>query len=315
MGSGGAKRICSFIIFQKVESLRLITIAEERQNSRADGGAGKSAFTQASQQPSCSSRAAASPRKWCSRLGLAGIVLHLRAPLLNPGGPAREGERSYHKRQSPPGSGGHRRVSFGESGTSELLHSRRTFCACCGKLSPDPPLRLSSSLNHPAPFRHLSPLPPALGSAQDPATAGPGELIHSATAGFPGRLRVQACFPERPAGRARGYPAQAGSTSRRPEIPREQSSRAKAACTRPAHPGIWGGRSNADPNGIRQRFDLEGLAPRPIHPRGYRLELHRRQSGAQNRPLSPLGSSLSSGSQSDPDVMRANDRGQSIKSG
>lgn len=150
-----------------------------------------------------------------------------------------------------------------------------------GPLPPDRPLHLSSSLNHPAPFRHLFFLPPALGLAQDPATAGPENSFIQQPQGLLGDFgckpraarrglrstgpsgvgsraawggetarQIQpesngpppAChnsFPDRPAGRARVYPAQAGSTSRQPEIPREQSSWARAA-RQPATPRVWG---------------------------------------------------------------------------
>ncbi|CAD7686356.1 unnamed protein product [Nyctereutes procyonoides] len=98
-------------------------------------------------------------------------------------------------------------------------------------------------------------------------------------------------FPDRPAGRARGHPTQAGSTSRQPEIPREQNS------------GRGRGRgrsSNAAPN---------------EEPACSTHRLPSSQSGPQIRSLSPLGSSLSPGGQSDPDVVRTNGRGQNIKSG
>lgn len=125
-------------------------------------------------------------------------------------------------------------------------------------------------------------------------------------------------FPHWRASSAREYPAQAGSTSRRPEIPREESSGASAARPRPACPGIWGPRSNAvltaDCNGLTLKA-WHHPHPLPRRSSMQRPQFPSRQSGAQIRSLYPLGSSLSSRSQSNPDVVMANGRRQSIKSG
>lgn len=87
--------------------------------------------------------------------------------------------------------------------------------------------------------------------------------------------------------------------------------------------GIRGGGSSTGPNGIRQRFDLENLAPpspstppvfTPPNPAAVPTASPAPVRGPNSASIAP-GASPSCCSQSDSDVVLANGRGQSIKSG
>ena len=99
------------------------------------------------------------------------------------------------------------------------------------------------------------------------------------------------------------------------------------ARTRPASLGTRGWRLSAGLNGTSQRFDLEGrippfpspsLFPSPPPPKAKQPTAHiapRAPVWGPNSASIALGASPSSCSQSDPNVMLANGRGQSIKGG
>lgn len=120
------------------------------------------------------------------------------------------------------------------------------------------PDHLSSPLTHPAPFRH-----PHSQRRAHPLQGSPGGFGWEVL----GERRTPpgaSTTPERPEARrrpplaaGRAVPGDAGSrpTPPPPEIPREQ--------WEPCYPAL-GARRSTSPNGNRQRFDLEGLAPPPL---------------------------------------------------